>query len=155
MIRFVTWLAVGMVLTATASPVGACEILDRACWEAKRAGVVNPDSSGQNLIERNQSCEDMLMDVHNTGQRALQHLYARDQVFSPNGRGVDYDNPTGGVGYIDHGYVQQIEREIQTIVNVAIRDARYVRYDGANLGQCRTITEDAKSQINEIKAAQP
>jgi hypothetical protein len=155
MIRTATWIAVGLALTALAAPAGACEILDRACWEAKRAGVVNPDASGQNLIERNKTCEDMLMDVHNTGQRALQHLYARDQVFSPSGRGVDYDNPTGGVGYIDHGYVQQIEREIQTIVNVAIRDVRMVRYDGAKLSRCAAITEDAKAQINEIKAALP
>jgi hypothetical protein len=155
MIRTVTWIAVAVTLTAMASSAGACENLDRACWEAKRAGVVNPDSSGQNLIERNRSCEAMLMDVHNASQRALRHLYARDQVFSPTGRGVDYDNPTGGIGYIDHGYVQEIEREIIMIVNVAIRDVRMVRYDGADLGSCEEITNDARSRIGSIQAVLP
>lgn len=155
MIRAVPWIAVAVTLTAMASPAGACEIHDRACWEAKRAGVVNPDGSGQNLIERNKTCEDMLMDLHNTSQDALAHLYARHQTFSPTGRGVDYDNPTGGVGYIDHASVHEIEREIVMIVNVAIRDVRMVRYDGATLNRCAAITEDAKAQINEIKAALP
>lgn len=155
MIRTATWIAVAVTLTAMASPAGACEILDRACWEAKRAGVANPNSSGQNLIERNKTCEDMLMELHNTSQDALAHLYARHQTFSPTGRGVDYDNPTGGVGYIDHASVHEIEREIVMIVNVAIRDVRMVRYDGAELNRCAAITEDAKTQINEIEAALP
>lgn len=155
MIRTATWIAVAVTLTAMASSAGACEILDRACWEAKRAGVVNPDNSGQNLIERNRSCEAMLMEVHNTCQRALRHLYARDQVFSPTGRGVDYDNPTGGIGYIDHGYVQQIEREIIMVVNVAIRDVRMVRYDGAAQQTCEEITNQAKQDILAIQAALP
>lgn len=155
MIRTATWIAVGVALTAMAAPAVACEILDRDCWEAKRAGVVNPDSSAQSLVERNRSCEDMLMDVHNTSQDALAHLYARDQVFSPTGRGVDYDNPTRGVGYIDHGYVQQIEREITMIVNVAIRDVRGVRYDGANVKSCAEITNLAKQDILAIRDALP
>lgn len=155
MIRTATWIAVAVTLTALAAPAGACEILDRACWEAKRAGVVNPDGTGQNLIERNKSCEDMLMELHNTSQDALAHLYARHQTFSPTGGGVDYDNPTGGVGYIDHASVHEIEREIVMIVNVAIRDVRMVRYDGATLNRCAAIIEGAKAQINEIEAALP
>lgn len=126
----------------------ACEMLDRMCWEAKRAGVTG-------LAARNRSCEDMLVDVHNTSQQVLRHLYARDQVFSPSGRGVDYDNSTGGVGYIDHGSVHQIEREIIMIVNVAIRDARMVRYNGADLRSCAEITNQAKQDILAIRDALP
>lgn len=126
----------------------ACEMLDWMCWEAKRAGVTG-------LAARNRSCEDMLMDLHNTSQDALAHLYARDQVFSPSGRGVDYDNPTHGIGYIDHADVVQIEREITMVVNVAIRDARYVRYDGADLDACAEITNQAKRDILAIRDALP
>lgn len=151
MTRIVAWLWV-MVMVTTHPAIAACNIYDRACWEAKRARVMG---SGQPLYDRNRSCEAMLMDVHNTSQRALRHLYARDQVFSPSGRGVDYDNPTGGVGYIDHGSVIQIEREITMIVNIAIRDVRMVRYDGADLGACEEITDDARSRIGSIQAALP
>lgn len=136
-----------MLLTVWPS-ASACEMYDRGCWAAKRADVAG-------LADRNRSCEDMLLDVHNASQQALAHLYARDQVFSPSGRGVDYDNPTNGIGYIDHGDVVQIEREIVTIVSVAIRDVRYIRYDGADLGACARIAGQARQQITAIRDALP
>lgn len=153
--QIIAWLAVivmGMVVT-THPAIAACDIYDRACWQAKRTGIMG--GSHPPLYQRNRSCEDMLMDLHNASQDALAHLYARDQVFSPTGRGVDYDNPTGGVGYIDHGSVHQIEREIITIVNVAIRDVRMVRYDGADMGSCAEITARAKTGILAIRDALP
>lgn len=137
-----------MALFVAWSSANACEMLDRTCWESKRAGVVG-------LPARNRTCEDLLMDVHVLAQQALGHLYARDQVFSPSGRGVDYDNPTGGIGYIDHANVVQIEREIVTAVTTAIRDARYVRYDGADLVACARIAEQARQQITDIRDALP
>jgi hypothetical protein len=146
--------AASALILSTSPAHAACDIYDRACWEAKRTGVMGGNGQPA-LYENNRSCQDMLMDLHNTSQDALAHLYARHQTFSPTGRGVDYDNPTGGVGYIDHASVHEIEREIVMIVNVAIRDVRMVRYDGANVGDCRSITEQAIRDVNSIKNSLP
>jgi len=146
MIRSAACIAVALI-SAWSNAI-ACETLDQGCWEAKRAGAAG-------LVDRNRTCEAMLLEVDATAQHALRHLYARDQVFSPSGRGVDYDNPTGGVGYIDHGDVVHIEREITMIVNVAVRDARYVRYDGADLDSCARIADEAREKITDIRDALP
>lgn len=154
MIRVAAWLAVIVtVMVVTTLPAfAACDIYDRACWDAKRAQVM---SGRLPLYERNKLCEDMLLEIDKVAQQALGHLYARDQVFSPTGRGVDYDNTTGGVGYIDHGSVVQIERELLMVVNNAIRDVRMTRYDGADLRSCADITDRARNDILAIRDALP
>ena len=140
---------------ALVSPCGvnACDIYDRQCWEAKRSGISARDGL-PDLATRNRMCEDMLLSVHNVGQRVLAHIYQRDQVFSPTGRGLG-GPPSDAVGYVDHGFVVEIEREVLVIVNVAIRDMRSLRYDGAPLDACAAVAGDAKARLEQIMVALP
>lgn len=137
------------------TPVDACDIYDRQCWEAKRQREALPDASGYTLAQRAEMCQDMALAVEKTAQQVLKHVYARHLIASPTGRGLDYDNSTGGVGYLDPGFVHQIEREITTTVNVTARDIRSEKYEGANLDKCAAIAQEARMTLWAIRDALP
>lgn len=151
MIR-VLLLATGLLLVS-ANVGNACYIYDRECWAMKRAGV-SAGTDHPSLAERNRMCEDMLLAVDDLGQKVLAHVYQRDQVFSPTGRGLGGPQ-SDAIGYIDHGFVVEIEREVSIIINVAFRDIRYVRYDGAPVAQCAEIAADAEARLQRIMDALP
>jgi hypothetical protein len=157
MIARIAALLIFVVIAFATGSVKACDLYDRDCWQAKRDRTINPDASGYNLHQRNQMCEDMAMAVHNTGQRVLGHVYARHLTASPEGKGYGYspENNTGVPGYLDPGYVHEIEREIVMTVNVANRDIRGERYDGADINKCADIAQEARVKLWRIRDALP
>lgn len=146
-----------MGVLIAAPSANACDLYDRACWQEKRDRTIKPDASGYNLHERNQMCEDMLMAVHNLSQKVLGHVYARHLTASPTGEGYGHspENNTGVPGYLDPGYVAEIEREIVMTVNVLNRDIRGERYDGANLDNCADLAQVARKKLWAIRDALP
>lgn len=132
----------------------SCEILDRACWIARRA-TVEGDGDQISLGERATKCNELLMQLQRAADAAQGHLCARHMTFSPSGRGCDPTNPTRGVGYINPGEYVDIEREITLAVTVAVRDINALRFDGANLQRCEAVVASANQRIQQIVDALP
>ncbi len=143
-------LAAVLIVLITGMPAQAQEHLhDRGYWEQRRA------FSEGGLHERYITCEQYADTVEDAFQDGFAHLIARHQTFSPSGRGMNHEHPTNGVGYINHADVYQLEREMRTAAEVAWRDMRYVKYDGAETQQCAAIARTAIDRINQIKGLLP
>lgn len=125
------------------------DIHSRDYWEQERA------TAEGGLHRRSLTCDDYEQNVEDAFQAAMVHVIARHQTFSPSGRGMDHANPTNGIGYINSGAAYQIERDMRTAAEVAFRDMRYVKYDGAQTQQCAAIARTAIDRINHLKSLLP
>lgn len=125
------------------------DIYNRGYWEQQRTNAEG------GLHQRALTCDDYEQHVENAFQKAMEHVIARHQTFSPSGRGIDHDNPTGGIGYVNSGAAYQIERDMRTAAEVAFRDMRYTKYDGASGQHCAAVARTAIDRINQIKALLP
>lgn len=133
---------------AHAQQVGS-EIYTRQYWEQERA------TAEGGLHQRSLDCEYYSQNVEDAFQKAMEHVIARHQTFSPSGRGIYHDNPTGGIGYVNSGAAYQIERDMRTAAEVAFRDMRYEKYDGASGQHCAAVARMAIDRINYLKSLLP
>ena len=123
----------GVYYTGTASvspvppPLSEREISDPDFWKRQKAAVLRQDANGMNLWERGRYCESRETEVNRFAEISLEWVYSHDLWVSPSR------------GFIPHGVAISDQQTIRTYAEVAFRDMRYVKCDGADIGKCDEI----------------
>ena len=117
--------------TASVSPVPPPlterEISDPDFWKRQKAAVLSKDANGMSLWERSRHCESRESEINRFAEISLEWVYNHDLWVSPS------------KGFIPHGVAISDQQTIRTYAEVAFRDMRYVKGDGADTGKCDEI----------------
>ena len=108
-------------------PLTEQEISDPDFWKRQKAAVLRQDANGMNLWERGRYCESRESEVNRFAEISLEWVYNHDLWVSPS------------KGFIPHGVAISDQQTIRTYAEVAFRDMRYVKGDGADIGKCDEI----------------
>jgi hypothetical protein len=119
------------------------EINDPGYWHREKASVLGKDANGMNLRERGEYCSNQETKIRQFAEISMKWLNDHDLWFSPS------------VGFIPHGLAMSQSRDIQTYAEVAFRDMRYVKHDGAAIQHCNDIAEFAISRMQELLSKYP
>ena len=114
-------------VSSVTQPLSEREISDPEFWRRQKAAVLRQDANGMNLWERGRYCESRESEVNRFAEISLEWVYNHDLWVSPS------------KGFIPHGIAISDQQTIRTYAEVAFRDMRYVKGDGADISKCDEI----------------
>jgi hypothetical protein len=124
-------------------PLTYDEINDPRYWHQEKESVLGKDSNGMNLRERGEYCSAQESKISRFAEISMQWLSDHDLQFAPS------------TGFIPHGLVMSESRDILTYAQVAYRDIRYIKHDGARIQHCDDVAEFAISRMMRLLGKYP
>ncbi|WP_096702159.1 hypothetical protein [Magnetospirillum sp. 15-1] len=124
-------------------PITFDEINTPGYWQREKDLVLGKDANGMNLHDRGLYCSALERKISQYAEISMQWLNDHDLWFSPS------------FGYISHGIVMSESRAILTYTQVALRDMRYVKHDGAVIQHCDDIANFAFSRMSKLLEKYP
>jgi hypothetical protein len=124
-------------------PLTYDEINTPGYWHKEQAAVLGKDSNGMTLHDRGKYCSDQEIKIRKFAELSMKWLNDHDLWFSPS------------VGFIPHGIAMSQSRDVQTFAEVAFRDMRYVKHNGAIIQYCDDIAEFAISRMQKLLEKYP
>lgn len=124
-------------------PLTYDEINTPGYWQKEKEAVLGRDANGMTLHDRGVYCSAQEAKISRFAEISMQWLSDHDLWFAPS------------VGYIPHGVVMSESRDIQTFAEVAFRDMRYVKNDGARIQHCSDIADFAISRMQKLLEKYP
>ena len=119
-------------------PLTYREINDPGNWQRQQSDVLGKDSNGMNLHDRGEYCSSQERKINRYAEISMQWLNDHDLWFSPSS------------GYIPHGVVMSESRDILTFAQVAFRNIRYIKHDGAKIQHCDDVAAFAISRMQKL-----
>jgi hypothetical protein len=124
-------------------PITYDEVNTPGYWHQERAAVLGKDANGMTLHARGEYCTAQETKIRQFAELSMKWLNDHDLWFSPS------------VGFIPHGIAMSQSRDIQTFAEVAFRDMRYVKNDGAKIQHCDDIADFAISRMLKLLEKYP
>ena len=112
-------------------------------WQRHQSDVLGKDSNGMTLHDRGEYCSTQEAKINRFAEISMSWLSDHDLWFAPS------------VGYIPHGVVMSESRDILTYAQVATRDMRYVKNNGAVIQHCSDIAEFAINRMQSLLSKYP
>jgi hypothetical protein len=112
-------------------------------WHWEKESVLGKDANGLTLHDRGKYCSDQEANISRFAEISMTWLSDHDLWFSPS------------FGYIPHGVAMSESRDILTYAQVAFRDIRYVKHNGAIIQYCDDIAEFAISRMQKLLEKYP
>ncbi|MDO8608671.1 MAG: hypothetical protein Q7R40_19240 [Phaeospirillum sp.] len=119
------------------------EIDAHGYWHHEQVAVLGKDSDGKNLRERGEYCSAQEAKVSRYAEISMQWLTDHDMWFAPS------------TGFIPHGVAISESRDILTFAQVAFRDIRYIKHDGAIIQHCDDVAEFAINRMLKLMEKYP
>ena len=119
------------------------EVNDPAYWDQQQSQVLGKDSNGMTLHDRGEYCSTQEAKINRFAEISMSWLSDHDLWFAPS------------VGYIPHGVVMSESRDILTYAQVAYRDIRYVKHNGAIIQHCDDVAAFAISRMQLLLSRYP
>lgn len=123
------------------------EYNDPTYWQRQKTVTQSREDhsagKGMTLAERANYCEQLSERVSQEVTRAGSFIIKFSTIASPSR------------GYITQGAMMTDQREINTYATVAHRDMRYEKYDGADIGKCKEISDFAIQRIQNVLRKYP
>ncbi|EME67647.1 hypothetical protein H261_22468 [Paramagnetospirillum caucaseum] len=108
-------------------PLTEREISDPEFWRREKAAVLGRDANGMNLWDRGRYCDTRKSEVSQFAEIAMEWIFHHDLWTSPS------------KGFIPHGIAISDQQTLRMYAEVAFRDIRYVKGDGADISKCDEI----------------
>ncbi|WP_085375381.1 hypothetical protein [Magnetospirillum sp. ME-1] len=124
-------------------PLTYDEINAPGYWHREKESVLGKDVNGLNLHGRWKYCSDQETKIRQYAELSMKWLNDHDLLFSPS------------VGFIPHGIAMSQSRDIQTFAEVAFRDLRYIKHDGARIQHCDDVAAFAIMRMQKLLEKYP
>jgi hypothetical protein len=124
-------------------PLTYDEINTPGYWHRENESVLGKDANGMNLHDRGVYCSAQEAKISRFAEISMQWLSDHDLWFSPS------------FGYISHGIVMSESRDILTYAQVAFRDIRYIKHDGARIQHCDDVAAFAIMRMQKLLEKYP
>ncbi len=112
-------------------------------WQRQQSDVLGKDSNGMMLHDRGEYCSNQVSKINRYAEISMKWLNDHDLWFAPS------------VGFIPHGVVMSESRDILTYAQVAFRDIRYAKNDGARIQHCDDIADFAINRMQKLLEKYP
>ncbi|CUW39885.1 conserved exported protein of unknown function [Magnetospirillum sp. XM-1] len=124
-------------------PITYDEINTPGYWHQERAAVLGKDKNGMTLHDRGEYCSAQEAKISRFAEISMQWLSDHDLWLAPS------------VGFIPHGIAMSESRDILTYAQVAFRDLRYIKHDGAIIQHCDEVAAFAIMRMQKLLAKFP
>ena len=124
-------------------PLTYDEINTPGYWHREQVAVLGRDANGMNLHDRGVYCSSQERKVSRYAEISSQWLSDHDLWFAPS------------AGFIPHGIVMSESRDILTYAQVALRDIRYIKHNGAQIQHCDDVAAFAIMRMQKLLEKYP
>ncbi|WP_237051268.1 hypothetical protein [Magnetospirillum sp. ME-1] len=124
-------------------PLTYDEINTPGYWHREQLAVLGRDANGMNLHDRGVYCSSQERKVSRYAEISSQWLSDHDLWFTPS------------AGFIPHGIVMSESRDILTYAQVALRDIRYIKHNGAQIQHCDDVAAFAIMRMQKLLEKYP
>lgn len=124
-------------------PLTYDEINTPGYWQREKDLVLGKDANGMNLHDRGVYCSDQETKIRQFAELSMKWLNDHDLWFAPS------------FGFIPHGVAMSESREILTYAQVAFRDLRYIKHDGARIQHCDDVATFAIFRMQKLLEKYP
>ncbi|MBF0423660.1 MAG: hypothetical protein HQL73_11785 [Magnetococcales bacterium] len=124
-------------------PLTYDEINTPGYWHREKETVLGKDANGMNLHDRGVYCSDQEAKIRQFAELSMKWINDHDMLFSTS------------VGFIPHGIAMSQSRDIQTFAEVAFRDLRYIKHDGARIQHCDDVAAFAIMRMQKLLEKYP
>jgi hypothetical protein len=127
----------------TPPPLEQRQIDDPAYWRSQKEAVQRKDVSGRDLWDRAKYCEQQEGRVNRYAEASMAWLTDHDILFAPT------------KGFVPHGVVMSESEKIRMFAEVAFRDMRYAKNNGAVKSKCDEISQFAIVRMLALMSKYP